>query len=123
MIEARMVGKPPMKMPSAKPDDQLVTRGMLKAATKELRSEIIASEKRLELKFSGLKGEFAGLRSDFAELKAFVTAALASIEVKVNRSNVLAEEQRGENRMVLDGLFALWERQERHERYTGFIPP
>ncbi len=117
----------PIKIPKTKIGDQPVTRALLKLSIKELKSEIMASERRLELKFVGLKsefgqlrGEFAQLRGEFAELRAFIVAAVANIEVKINRSSILAEEQRNDNRIVLEGLAGIWERQQRHEVFTGF---
>lgn len=88
------------KKPEPKPrlnlrtEDLPATQGMLQLVRNELKSDI--SELRAEMKsgFSQFDSQFDGLRSEFSRV-AF-----------------LVEEQNSRNKVVLEGLTALWQRQD-----------
>lgn len=82
---------PQIKIPSAKNDDQPATRGMLRLVRDELKSEIRSLDRKMDARFEGLTSE-------------------------LNRALVLFEEQHSNNRIVLEGLQALWQRQDRIEK-------
>lgn len=82
---------PLIQIPSAKLDDQLVTRGMLKATSDQLRAEM--GQNHFDVK------------KDLAEVK-----------VMVHQACVFVEEQNANNRVVLEGLQALWQRQDLFEK-------
>ncbi len=75
--------KNPIKIPPAKADDQPATREMLKIVRGELREEI--------------KAVNANLQREISDVKQMM-----------HRSNLLFEEQNGNNRVALEGLQALW---------------
>ena len=75
----------PIKIPSAKSEDQLATRKMLYLVRDELRSQIQSLDLKVDAKISGLDSKIENL-----------TAI-------VHRSVLLAEEQRADNRIVLEG--------------------
>jgi hypothetical protein len=78
----------PFKIPSAKAADQPATRKMLSLVRNELRSEIRA----LDLK---------------------VDSGFEKMDATLQRMDLRLEEQNANNRIVLEGLQLLWQRQER----------
>lgn len=92
---------PTIKVPSAKPDDQPATRGMLKSVSGQLHAEI--NQVRFDL-----KKDIADVKRDISEVKSMV-----------HRSNLLVEEQNANNRIVLEGLQALWQRQADLEKVSA----
>lgn len=77
-----------------KSDDVPASVGLVKAVRKELLSEIRGSEHRL-------------------------TSQIQETLKSVHRTQVLMEEQRSENRIVLDGIQTLAQRQDRTETEMG----
>lgn len=80
----------------------------VKAEIQDVRSEVHA-----------VKAEIQELRSELHALKAEiheVKAAVAQLEKTVHRMALLVEEQNNRNKIVLDGLAQLFERQERIEK-------
>jgi len=73
--------------------DLPATVRLVKEIRSELRAEIRAVDRKLDSKFELLRSDIQLLHSDMLLLRA-----------DVHRSNVLAEEQRSENRIVLDAL-------------------
>ncbi|MBI3294985.1 MAG: hypothetical protein HYZ71_09680 [Deltaproteobacteria bacterium] len=75
----------------------------------------------------GLVKEVRGeLKAEIRSLKKEMTAKIEAVLVGVHRTQALMEEQRGENRIVLDGLSTMLDRQDRLEgdveslkRHTG----
>jgi hypothetical protein len=84
--------------------DAYVTQKMLY----HVRDELMA---HTEKKFHEVKSEFHGVKSEIHSLKA----SLSKLEKLVHNSALLAEEQNNRNKIVLDGLSHLFERQERIE--------
>ena len=87
-----------VQIPSARSDDQPATRKMLALVRDELKSDIRGSEQKME---SG----FQKMASDFHKLEA-----------GNSRTQLLIEEQNANNQIVLEGLQALWQRQENLEQ-------
>lgn len=77
--------------------DVPATLGMLHIVRDELKSEMTKG-------FLGVDGKLAELKSDMARMSSSMHQML-----------LLAEEQRAENRIVMDGLTSLFSRQERVE--------
>ncbi|MBY0471680.1 hypothetical protein K2X30_10985 [bacterium] len=88
-----------IRIPSAKNADQPATRKMLWLVRDELKSEI---------RSLGLKNDsqFGEVRSQFEEMKS-----------ELFRMHTLLEEQNSNNRIVLEGLQAVWQRQDRVEQF------
>lgn len=84
--------------------------GLVKEVRDELRAEIRGVE-------HGLKSQIAGMDSKFEDLSSKFETVITS----VHRTQVLMEEQRGENRIVLDGLKTVLERQNRCKKDIGDI--
>lgn len=85
-------------------DNVPATVGLVKEVREELRSEI----RSVDHKVDSLEHKLEAVRS---ELKA----SIEDLKVSVHRTQVLMEEQRGENKIVLDGIKTLIERQDRLE--------
>ncbi len=98
----------PIRIPKAKPTDYPATRGMLDRTRQELKAEI-----------KGVKAEIKGVRSELNAkidgVRSELKAEIASLRASVERTNLLVEEQNANNRIVLEGLQALWQRQDRLE--------
>ena len=78
------------QMPSARTEDQPATRRMLSLVRDELKSDIRSLERKMDSKFE-------------------------KIESRLSEMALLMEEQNSNNRIVLEGLQALWQRQDRIE--------
>jgi predicted nucleic acid-binding Zn-ribbon protein len=85
------------KAPPARSKDIPATLGMLHLVRDELRSDIRALEHKTN----------AGLNE--------VKSAIDKMSSSIHQMQLLAEEQRAENRIVMDGLTNLFSRQERIE--------
>jgi hypothetical protein len=131
----------PGPKPSLRAKDLPATRGMLylvktelKADLREVRTELKADihELRTELKAeiqgvrTELKAEIQGVRTELKaeiqELRGEFKTQFLRMDAKfdhvvgeVARLGVLVEEQNANNRIVLEGLTGLWQRQERFE--------
>jgi cytochrome b len=86
--------------------------GLVKEIRSELRAEIRGLGEKLEKKIEGVKTEVHGLKSEIHGIKAEVQEVLKS----VHHTQVIIEEQRSENRIVLDGLKNMIDRQDRIEQ-------
>jgi len=96
--------------------------GLVKEVGNELRSEIRATEHRLNSKIAAVDSKVVALDSKIVALDSKIESVAAVSEatlVAVHRTQVLMEEQRSENRIVLDGIKGLAERQERLENEMG----
>ena len=85
--------------------DAFVTQKRLYSVRDELTSHA-------DKKFHEVKSEFHGVKSEIHELKAEV----ATLNKFVHRMGLLVEEQNNRNKIVLDGLTQLFEKQERLEK-------
>lgn len=77
----------------------------------ELKSEISDLRTDLEAQISGLRAEIGELRTEFREMKN----DLSEMKTAYTRMEILLEEQNSNNRIVLDAIQALWQRQDRIE--------
>jgi hypothetical protein len=109
------------------------SRGMLQLVRTELKSDIRAVRSdmkagfarsdgevatlRSEMKagFARVDGEFASVRSEMRSGFSRVDAKLELVVSEVARLGVLVEEQNANNRIVLEGLSSLWQRQDQFE--------
>lgn len=71
--------------------------GLVKEIRSELKADIRSLGKRMDARFAGIESKIEGLTGE------------------IHRVASLMEEQRNENRIVLDGLAAVISRQERVE--------
>ena len=135
----------PILIPNAKPGDQPATRRMLSLVRSELKSDIKALGQKMgaqigalrtdmgaqmgvlradmDSQTSGLRAEIGGLRTETAKhmggLRAEIgglKAEVSEIRSEIHASRLLFEEQNANNRIVLEGLQALWQRQDRIEK-------
>jgi hypothetical protein len=89
---------PKIKIPSAKTGDQTPTRKELFLVRDELKSDIRSLELKMDARFGG------------------VESRLEKMQAEQFRMYALMEEQNSNNRIVLEGLQALWQRQDRIEK-------
>ena len=105
-----------MKVPSARASEQPATRKMLWLVRDELRSEIRASvrnlESKMESRFQRIDSRFEKMDSRFETMEA----KLEKMHSSIISTNLLVEEQNANNRIVLEGLQVLWQRQDRLEQ-------
>ncbi len=79
------------------------TQGMLQLVRSELKADIRGLSSEMKAGFNQMDSKFEQVRSDVA------------------RIGVLVEEQNSNNRIVLEGLTGLWQRQERIEIRAGEV--
>jgi hypothetical protein len=117
---------PPIRIPSAKDDDQPATRKMLRLVRDELRSDIRSFGHRMdsgfleqnsrftsmESKFTSLDSKFFSIDAQFAELRSQIMELVASVRY----TNIMIEEERANRQSVVEGHQLLWQRQERMEK-------
>lgn len=124
--QSRRKSLSPIKIPKASAGDRPATRRMLHIVRDELRGEIKLLRGELIHSRDELRGEVKLLRDELrgeikllrSELKADIhrlSVEIGEIKIMVHRSNLLVEEQNANNRIVLEGLQTLWQRQERLE--------
>ena len=92
---------------------------LVKEVRDELRSEIQSVKHELKGEIQHLRGELKGeiqhLRGELKGEIHEVKSDLQKVLVAVHGTQVLVEEQRSENRIVLDGIKMVMERQDRVE--------
>jgi chromosome segregation ATPase len=131
---------PSIRIPSARAEDRPATRKHLELVRRELRSEIRALDARTEAGFHKIQGEMQALRSELggemqalrSELGGEIQAVrselnglrvefgtfrsvLEEIRASVSGMAINFEQQREDNRFVMEGYQLLWQRQERIE--------
>lgn len=84
---------PEFKVPPASAENQPATRKMLRLVRDELKSDIQALGLKTDSRFGEVSSKFEEVRGD------------------LSRMQLLFEEQNSNNRIVLEGLQALWQRQ------------
>ncbi len=100
-------------IPSAQSDDQPASRKLLWAVRDELNTKMDGIESRLESK---LDYGFQKIDLRFQEVNDRVKEQGAYFGLKIQEMKVLFEEQNSNNRIVLEGIQALWQRQDRIEK-------
>ena len=95
----------PFKIPSAKAADQPTTRKMLYLVRDELRGDLRQVHDELR----------AEIRSEIHSLDTKMEHRFGKMETSLARMELKLEEQNANNRIVLEGLQMLWQRQERTE--------
>ena len=99
-------------------DELPASVGLVKAVRSEILAETRSVEKRLESKIGALDSKIGLLDSKIGLLDSKIGAVTASVEQvlsNVHGIRALVEEQRSENRIVLDGLKSVIDRQDRAE--------
>lgn len=108
-----------IKIPRLKADDQPATRRMLKLVRGELKEAIRLSVLELKdefnSKFIGLEARMSKVENKMSSLENKLDTSFSALSKQIYRTNLLVEEQNANNRIVLEGLQALWQRQERLE--------
>jgi hypothetical protein len=92
-------------------NDIPATLGMLHLVRDELKSDISSLEFKMSRGFLKVDSRFAEVTSEMSGLKADI----AEMKSNMLQMRILAEEQRAENRIVMDGLTSLFSRQDRCE--------
>jgi hypothetical protein len=100
----------PFKIPSAKAADQPATRKMLYLVRGELKSEIRGVRTELKADILALRTE---LKADIRSLESKMDHGFLEMRGDLQRMQILIEEQNSNNRIVLEGLQMLWQRQDR----------
>lgn len=91
-------------------------RHELKGEASSLRGEIASLRHELKGETSALRGETSALRGEITSLRHETKSDFRKVQASVHRVEVLMEEQRADNRIVLDGLKNLIDRQDGFER-------
>jgi len=111
------------RFPSAKAGDQPATRSMLKLVKGELKEEISKSKYSLEAKIikmgSGLERKMGYLDNRLSKVEVDlkeVKGEISEVKIMMHKSNLLLEEQNANNRIVLEGLQVLWQKQEQIDK-------
>lgn len=131
---------PPIRIPSAKNEDQPATRKMVRLVRDELRSEIRSLGHRTDARFDKVDARFNKVDARFDKMEARfdkIDARFNEMESRFNsidsrfnemmsffeemradhhRTHILLEEQHANNRIVLEGYQALWQRQSQIEQ-------
>jgi len=101
-----------------------ITRAMLSEVRTELLERIDQAKHELKAEIHGLKGEVhevkAGLHQVEARLHG-VEAGLHGMRAEMARMATLLEEQNSRNKVVLDALVSVLDRQDRVERRMGKV--
>ena len=82
---------------------------------KMVREELCARFDKVDARFVGVDARFASMDARFDGMDAKFTGMFNEVLVSVHRTQVLMEEQRSENRIVLDGIKNVLERMDRVE--------
>jgi hypothetical protein len=105
-----------------KHDELPATVGLVKEVRSELIAEIRSVENGLGGKIEGLAGKVGGLEGKIGELagnmqemEGRLASRIDQVVGGLHRTQALMEEQRGENKIVLDGIKSVMERQDRAE--------
>jgi chromosome segregation ATPase len=119
----------PIRIPSARAGDQPATRKMLTLVRNELRSDIRSLERKMEARFASLDSRFTSIDSRFSSIDSRFSeidsrfaqqdSRFDALDSRLSRMELLLEEQNSNNRIVLEGLQALWQRQDRIERRSS----
>lgn len=107
-----------LSMPSARAEDQPATRKMLSLVRDELKSDIRALDQKMESRFQSLDSKFQAIESKFQGIDSkfqSIESRFQGVDSRLARMELLFEEQNANNRIVLEGLQALWQRQDRLE--------
>jgi chromosome segregation ATPase len=129
-----------IKIPSANNEDQPASRKMLHLVRDELKSDIRTLSRKMDSRFSENDSKLKSIDARFNEVDARfnevdarfneVDAQFKQVDARFSemharfdemkadhfRTQVLLEEQHSNNRIVLEGLQGLWQRQERIEQ-------
>lgn len=114
-----------VRLSSAKSDDQPATRKMLKLVRGELIQRMDAGFNRMEARFSSIDARFSSIDARFSSIEgkfSSIDARFNNLEGSNARMELLLEEQTANNRIVLEGLQALWQRQDRLEARLDATP-
>jgi hypothetical protein len=95
-----------LEVPSAKNEDQPASRKMLSLIRDELKSEIKSEIKTLERKMDAC----------FQNMEVRFEDVITEMKTEGIRTRILLEEQHSNNRITLEGLQALWQRQVEIEK-------
>jgi len=102
-------GSPEMNVPTA--GELLVTRAMLSEVRTELLERIDQTKSELKADIHELQADIHGIKADIHGVKADIHG----VKAEVARIALLFEEQNARNKVVLDALVAVIDRQGRTE--------
>ena len=98
--------------------DLPATQGMLQLVRTELKADIRSLSSEMKAGFSQIDSRFSQIDSRFSQVDSkfnLMDSKFERVIADVARIGVLVEEQNANNRIVLEGLTGLWQRQERVE--------
>ena len=107
-----------IRFTSSKSDSQPATRKMLRLVRDELKHDIRRLETKFDARFSEIDARFSEIDARFSGIEARFTgidSRFEGLESRLSRMELLLEEQTTNNRIVLEGLQALWQMQDRSE--------
>jgi chromosome segregation ATPase len=114
--------------PPHKADDVPVTRAMLGSVRAEVleridraREEAKADARRLDGKIDDVKAEVQQVRTELKAEIHEVKAGMHAIQGQMARIEFLVEEQNARNKVVLDGITALFSRQDQVEQRVSEV--
>lgn len=110
---------------SRKRADQPATQGMLEAVRQELKHEMRSGFAEMNAKFAQVDSRFAQIDSRFAEIDSKIAgldskyhtldSKLEKVLTSVSQMQIMFEEQRRENRAMLEGYGLLGQRIDKVE--------
>lgn len=105
--------------------DLPATQGMLQLVRSELKSEMKAGFRNVDSKIEQVHSDVARVGSDVAQVRSEVaqvrsdvarlSSEVAQVTSEIARVGLLVEEQNSRNRIVMEGLTGLFQRQDRVE--------
>ena len=97
-----------IQIPSARSEDQPATRRLVYL----VRDELLG---KMEAGFSQVSSDISSMRSDISSIRSDMSRMQSEMRSDFSRMQILLEEQNSNNRIVLEGLQAVWQRQDRIE--------
>lgn len=101
------------KQPPRTALDTPTTQRMLYLVRDEILHKVDSRFDKGEARFFGIEARFDKVDARFAE----IDARFNSLEAKFDRMLIMLEEQNSRNKVVMDSLNSIYERQDRVEKY------
>ncbi|MBY0470031.1 hypothetical protein K2X30_02610 [bacterium] len=104
-----------IQIPSARSEDQPATRRLVYLVRDELLGKMEAGFSQVSSDISSMRSDISSIRSDISSIRSDMSRMQSEMRSDFSRMQILLEEQNSNNRIVLEGLQAVWQRQDRIE--------
>jgi septation ring formation regulator EzrA len=88
---------------------------------KEVRSELLAEIRSVRHELGLVHNEVGSVRHELSSRMDKMDSRIESVLAGIHKTQVLMEEQRSENRVVLDGLKSVTDRQDNAEKQAEYF--